>query len=66
MVLTREEVQGVLSGLEELYYLIRALMYGLGVSEVVRLRVKDLDFKRGLVTVYSGKGDRDRVTILPR
>ncbi len=68
VVLTREEVQEVLSGLEEVSYLICALMYGGGlrVSEAVRLRVKDLNFERGLVTVYSGKGDRDRVTVLPR
>ena len=68
VALTREEVQKVLSHFEELYYLICALMYGGGlrVSEAVRVRVKDLDFERGLITVYSGKGDQDRVTVLPR
>ncbi len=68
VVLSREEVEAVLSELEETYYLICALMYGGGlrVSETVRLRVKDLDFERGLITVYSGKGDKDRVTVFPR
>ncbi|OAQ20040.1 tyrosine-type recombinase/integrase [Thermosulfurimonas dismutans] len=70
VVLSREEVEAVLSvsELEETYYLICALMYGGGlrVSETVRLRVKDLDFERGLITVFSGKGDKDRVTVDPR
>ncbi|WP_370630431.1 integron integrase [Thermosulfurimonas sp. F29] len=68
VVLSREEVEAVLSELEETYYLICALMYGGGlrVSETVRLRVKDLDFERGLITVFSGKGDKDRVTVFPR
>ena len=68
VVLSREEVEAVLAELEEQYYLVCALMYGGGlrVSEAVRLRIKDLDFGRGLITVYSGEGDRDRVTVLPR
>jgi len=68
VVLSREEVEAVLSELEETHYLICALMYGGGlrVSEAVRLRVKDLDFERGLITVFSGKGDKDRVTVFPR
>jgi len=68
VVLSREEVEAVLSELEETYHLICALMYGGGlrISETVRLRVKDLDFERGLITVFSGKGDKDRVTVFPR
>ncbi len=68
VVLTREEVQEVLFNLEEPYYLICALMYGGGlrVSEAVKVRIKDLNFEQGLITVYSGKGDQDRVTVLPR
>jgi len=68
VVLSREEVERVLSLLEAPYYLICALMYGGGlrVSEVVRLRIKDIDFEQGLLIVYSGKGDQDRVTVLPK
>ena len=68
MVLSRKEVEMILAELDETYYLVCALMYGGGlrVSETVRLRVKDLDLERGLVTVYSGKGDRDRITVFPR
>ena len=35
-------------------------------SEVVRLRVKDVDLERGTVTVRGGKGDKDRMTVLPK
>jgi len=44
------------------------LMYGAGlrVMECLRLRIQDLDFARGEITVRSGKGDKDRVTMLPR
>ncbi len=44
-----------------------SLMYGSGlrVTEVCRLRVQDLDFSRAAITVRSGKGDKDRITLLP-
>jgi integrase len=35
-------------------------------SELVRLRVQDVDVRRGTVTVRLGKGDKDRVTVLPK
>ena len=38
---------------------------GLRVSELVRLRVKDLDFERNQVVVRCGKGNKDRVAPLP-
>jgi integron integrase len=33
--------------------------------EAVRLRVKDIDFGRGEITVRDGKGEKDRLTMLP-
>jgi integron integrase len=47
-------------------WLMAALIYGGGlrVSECCELRVKDIDFDQGLVFVRSGKGDRDRSTLL--
>ncbi|MBJ7285425.1 MAG: tyrosine-type recombinase/integrase, partial [Akkermansiaceae bacterium] len=39
---------------------------GLRLSELVRMRVKDVDVGRGTVTVRRGKGDKDRVTVLPQ
>jgi integron integrase len=38
---------------------------GLRVSEAIRLRVKDLDFENNLLFVRSGKGNKDRTTLLP-
>ena len=40
--------------------------FALTISELVRLRVQDVDVKRGTVTVRLGKGNKDRVTVLPK
>ena len=42
--------------------------YGAGLrrSELVRLRIKDVDLERGTLTVRQGKGDQDRMTVLPK
>ena len=50
------------------YELAARLQYGAGLrlSELVRLRVKDVDVGRGTLTVRQGKGDKDRVTVLPK
>jgi len=47
--------------------LVAALLYGSGLRllEALRLRVKDVDFSGGEIVVRGGKGDRDRVTVLP-
>lgn len=68
VVLTRDEVRAVLARLPPAYALIGHLLYGTGmrVSECLMLRVKDIDFERTEVIVRSGKGDKDRVTVLPR
>jgi integron integrase len=67
VVLTRDEVRRVLLGLEGVPRLVCGLLYGSGlrVLEGLRLRVKDVDFDRGELTVREGKGDKDRVTLLP-
>jgi site-specific recombinase XerD len=46
---------------------LSALLYGSGLRllECCRLRVKDLDFQRCEITVRHGKGQKDRVTVLP-
>jgi len=55
---------GQLSGTQGL---IARLLYGTGMRllEGLRLRVKDVDFARGQIIVRGGKGDKDRVTMLP-
>ena len=66
-VLTREEVQKVIAFMTGLHQLVAEILYGSGlrVTECVRLRVKDLDFKYRLILVRDGKGEKDRVTMLP-
>lgn len=68
VVLSIEELQRFWGELPEEYLLPAELMYGSGVrlQELISLRVKDLDFERGQLVVRGGKGDKDRVTILPR
>ncbi len=67
VVLTRDEVQAVIDGLDGPTRLLTLLLYGSGLRllEALRLRVKDVDFKRSQITVRSGKGGKDRVTMLP-
>ena len=67
VVFTRNEVQAVLARLDGTHHLIAALLYGSGLRlmEAIRLRVKDIDFERGEITVREGKGAKDRVTMLP-
>lgn len=67
VVLSPGEVRSLLDQLDGTMGLAAALLYGTGLRllEGLRLRVKDLDFERLEVTVRSGKGDQDRVTMLP-
>jgi integron integrase len=67
VVLTREEVQAVLSRMDGTIWLITSLLYGSGLRlmESLRLRVKDLDLARREILVREGKGFKDRVTMLP-
>jgi integron integrase len=67
VVLSPDETQKILSCSSGTVSLMLRLAYGGGlrVSEVVRLRVQDLDFGNANLMVRSGKGDKDRATILP-
>ena len=67
-VLTREEVQRMLALTPSVEGLLARLLYGTGLrlTEGLSLRVKDLDFDRHAIVVRSGKGDKDRVVMLPR
>ena len=66
-VMTREEVNAVLSHLQGDKKLMASLMYGAGLQliECLRLGVKDVDFVRNEITVHDGKGAKDRITMLP-
>lgn len=67
VVLSRAEARSLLAELAGVERLAALLLYGGGLRllEVLRLRVKDLDFERHEILVRGGKGDRDRRTMLP-
>ena len=68
VVLSIAEVRQVLSRLEGELWLVASLLYGSGMRlmEVMRLRVKDVDFSRKEILIRDGKGMKDRVTVLPQ
>jgi integron integrase len=71
VVLSKPETQRVFEKLKSedgRYELPARLQYGAGLrrSELVRLRIQDVDLERGTITVRLGKGDKDRVTVLPQ
>jgi len=68
VVLAPEEVQRVLAEIEGVFLLMAQLLYGCGlrVLECCRLRVKDISLDRGQIMVRSGKGNKDRVVMLPK
>jgi integron integrase len=67
VVMTRDEVRAVLAKMRGSPRLVATLLYGSGLRlmEALRLRVKDVEFGMNQITVRGGKGDRDRVTMLP-
>ena len=67
VVLTSAEVRSLLSAMEGQYRLIGNVRYGGGlrIMEGLQLRVKDLQIDYRQIIVRSGKGDKDRVTIMP-
>ena len=67
VVLTRDEVALVINEMSGTNGLMASVLYGSGLrlKECLRLRVKDVDFARGQVIVREGKGNKDRITMLP-
>jgi integron integrase len=67
VVLSREEVKAVLTVLSDHKWVMANLLYGSGLRlmECIRLRVKDVDFSYNHIVVRDGKGNNDRVTMLP-
>ena len=66
-VLTKDETRSVIARMSGVYQLMAKLLYGSGLRlmECVRLRVKDVDFAQHQIIVRDGKGEQDRVTMLP-
>ena len=67
VVLSRQQVTDLLARLSGREALMAGLLYGSGLRlmECLRLRVKDVDVQRSELTVRSGKGNKDRMTVLP-
>ena len=67
VVLDFEEVLALVDRLTDTWKPLALLQYASGLrrSEVVSLRIKDIDLKNRTVTVRGGKGDKDRVTVFP-
>jgi len=67
VVLSVEEVKSLFKHLSGTALLIAHVLYGAGLRlmELARMRVMDVDFDMNVITVRSGKGDKDRTTVLP-
>ena len=66
-VLTVPEIQRLLRHVSGTNGLIIKLLYGTGmrIKECLRLRIKDVDLDRCQITIREGKGNKDRITMLP-
>ena len=67
VVLTTNEMRALLNAMSGTMGLVASLLYGTGMRllEGLRLRVKDVEFERREIVVREGKGNKDRVTVLP-
>lgn len=67
VVLTKHEIRALLSRIKGSNKLLAHLLYGTGmrISEALRLRVLDIDFGYHQIVIRSGKGAKDRITVLP-
>lgn len=67
IVLSKQEIQRLFDQLDGLHSLMAGLLYGSGMRlmECVSLRVQDIDFDYGQITIRNGKGFKDRIVPLP-
>ncbi|MFZ3193319.1 MAG: integron integrase [Moraxellaceae bacterium] len=67
-VLSKSEVALLFSHLSGIHLLMARLLYGTGMRlmELLQLRIKDIDLHSNQITIRAGKGDKDRVTMLPQ
>ena len=67
VIFSREEIKTIFTHLYKRNNLIAKLLYGTGmrISDCLRLRIKDLDFSNQCITIFGGKGKKDRVAVLP-
>jgi integron integrase len=67
VVLTVKETKELIAALDGITKLMAQILYGSGLRlmECLRLRVQDLDFEMNQIMVRSGKGNKDRITMMP-
>ncbi|MDC7126036.1 MAG: integron integrase, partial [Spirochaetales bacterium] len=67
VVCTGNEIRKIFKYLNDPHLLMAQIIYGSGIrlNECLNLRIKDLDFERKSIHIYSGKGNKDRLTVLP-
>jgi len=68
VVLSNDEAMIIINALKAPYWLMFSILYGCGLrkAELLRLRIKDIDFETQSIIVFRGKGGKDRVTMLPQ
>jgi len=68
VVLSRQEIEAVLTQLSPPYDLVVKLLYGCGLRlfEGLKLRVHNFNFDAGILTLHDGKGKKDRTVPLPQ
>ncbi|WP_419832148.1 integron integrase [Endozoicomonas atrinae] len=68
VVFSRDEASRAISHMSGRPLAVTLLMYGAGLrlKEALSLRIKDVDFGRNEITVRQGKGDKERITLLPQ
>lgn len=67
VVLSKDQALGIINELNGVNQIVLELIYGSGlrISEALGLRVQDVDFSYNQITVWNGKGRKDRITMLP-
>ena len=67
VVFSRQEAATIINNLDGTIRLVASLLYGTGMrlNECLNLRIKDVDFGMNQIIVRDGKGEKDRITILP-
>ena len=68
VVLSQDEVRALLPNFSGVFDVMAGLMYGAGLRhrECRTLRIKDIHFDTGHIVIRDGKGQKDRVTVLPK
>lgn len=67
VVFSKTEAKLIISNMQGVPKLITSILYGAGLRlmEALRLRIQDIDFDQNMIVVRNGKGNKDRITLMP-